>query len=367
MNTLQKNGPAVVAYVITSLDVGGAERQLYYLLSRLNREYFCPRVITYFPGFWYKYIEDLGVPVILIDYRAGRFHALWQTWQTLTRMKPDIVHTIGVTASMLGRIAGILANVPVLISSERTAPGAVGRAYLLRQLILGLFTDLIITNAEHSARYYIQHRIIAPEKVSIVRNAIDVSNYPMACGSSSENYPVVGYVANFRSMKNHVFLVEAAARLIEDFPNACFLFAGEGPEQKKVEASITKLGLDRHFELYDQVKDISQFLKSLDIYTHVSEYEGMPNALMEAMACGLPCVVTNTTGNAELVQDGLTGLLVGLRDVEGLTKALIRLANDVNFAKKIGRAARQWITANLNIDIFLEQMMYLYYQQMIEH
>ena len=155
-----------------------------------------------------------------------------------------------------------------------------------------------------------------------------------------EHAPLVGSVANFKAAKDHATLLRAAARVRDALPEARFVLVGQGPLEAETRRLAADLGLERTVMFAGFRSDAQRLLAELDVFPLSSTYEGLPIALVEAMALGRPAVVTRVGGTPEVLADGAQGLLVPPRDPAALAAGLLRLLGDPALRAKMGAAAR---------------------------
>jgi glycosyltransferase involved in cell wall biosynthesis len=155
----------------------------------------------------------------------------------------------------------------------------------------------------------------------------------------SEGAPTVGMVANFRELKGHRYLLQAAAQVRRKVPEARFVLVGRGPLEERVRDEASRLGLDGTVVFAGFRDDVPRILAALDIFTLPSVHEGLSIALLEAMALGLPSVVTDVGGNPEVIHTGKEGLIVPPRDAGALADALASLIADPDARRRLGEAA----------------------------
>jgi glycosyltransferase involved in cell wall biosynthesis len=157
----------------------------------------------------------------------------------------------------------------------------------------------------------------------------------------AEDAPVVGNVANFKAAKDHPTLLRAAALVRERLPEVRFVLIGQGPLEPETRRLAADLGLDANVVFTGFRTDAHRLLAALDVFTLSSTYEGLPIALIEAMALGRPAVVTRVGGVPEVLADGAQGLLVPPRDPAALADGLLRLLGDPGLRARMGAAARR--------------------------
>ena len=349
--------PIVIVYCIASLELGGAEKQLYLLLRGLDKKIYTLNVITFYDGFWVKQIEALDIPVMVISHRFKIF-MFFHIYTLIKKIRPEIVHTIGATAGYWGRTAAILSGVRTIIASERNAVHIKSFLKRLAERFLMKYTQKIICNAYHSAAYYIKNGYCKSEKVTVLHNGIDLRDYPLL--DPLRNKISIGYIANFKPQKNHKMLIEAAALLVSDYPRIEVHFAGSGEMREQTENFIRERGLQKNIVLHGKVRNVQAFLRSINMYVHTSSYEGLSNAIMEAMASGLPCIVTKTEGNTELIEDHENGLLVEPGDSSSLASRIKYLVDSPFLMRTFGINARTTIECSFGVKRMIRQTDQIY-------
>src|SRR5207247_1769118 len=180
----------------------------------------------------------------------------------------------------------------------------------------GLATG-VVANAEAIKDQLIKRDKVSSEKVWVIHNGLDLDRFDRHGGPSSGGFvpqshgPRIAVIANLRPEKGHLVFLDAVQRLTKSNPQARFLIVGDGVRREQIEMRVRELGLTEQVQLTGAVKDIPALLRSVDIAVLPSlKNEGLPNAVMEAMAASVPVVATDTGGTCELVIDGLTGFLV---------------------------------------------------------
>jgi glycosyltransferase involved in cell wall biosynthesis len=173
-----------------------------------------------------------------------------------------------------------------------------------------------------------------------------VSNWRLEDGVRAElgipdKVPVIGHVANFRPLKGHLLLLEAADRVRREFPEARFVLVGHGPHEGEVRRRARELGLDGTVLFTGFREDVPRLLAAFDIFVLPSMHEGLSIALLEAMAQGKPSVVSRVGGLPELIDHEREGLLIGLADPRAFSEGIIRLLRDASLRHRMGEAARE--------------------------
>lgn len=190
---------------------------------------------------------------------------------------------------------------------------------------------------------------IAPDKIAVIPNGVDTRRYQRrgdraatraALGLSPEER-AVAVVATFKEQKGHRYLIEAAAHLRDDYPQARYLLIGDGELRAALERQIAAAGLQATFRLLGTRPDVPALLAAADLFVLPSLWEGLPMALIEAMAAGLPVVATDVSGTRGVMRDGETGLLVPPGDATALAQAMAALLAEPERAAQMGAAARR--------------------------
>ena len=175
--------------------------------------------------------------------------------------------------------------------------------------------------------------------------------------------PVVTTVGNIRRVKGIDILVETAAKVLRQFPNAVFLVIGRNSEPlhfQEIEERIAALGIKEKVRFLGESENIFPLLKMSDVFFLPSRSEGFSNALIEAMACGLPCVATRVGGNSEAVKDGWNGYLVESEDADASADRILKLLCNPMEAARMGAAGREIVERKFTADVMIQQLTQFY-------
>jgi glycosyltransferase involved in cell wall biosynthesis len=363
-----------IIHVITGLIGAGAETMLYKLVSRLDQDIFQNMVISLQDqGIMGRRISDLGIPVYALGLRPGRPNPLplVRLVSLLRRHRPQILQTWLYHADLVGLLAGRLAGVPAIAwnlrcSEMRQADFSRGLSLITWMLAqLSSRPQAIVANSlagrrDHERLGYRQPRW------AIIPNGFDVDLF-RPCTPECANIrrdlglpataPLIGLVARFHPMKDHANFMAAAAHLHKLRPEANFVLVGKGVDARNIDLmnQVNELGLAGQVHLMGERRDIADITKILDIATSASAYgEGFPNAIGEAMACGVPCVVTDVGDSAYLV--GETGEVVPPRAPAALAAAWQKILSLSDSKRQtLGRLARQRIVAHFSLAQVVQQ------------
>lgn len=351
--------PLRVAFVITSLPVGGAETLLLNLIRRLDRQVFEPEVICLKePG---ALGDDIAREVPLY---ANLLQSKWDS-RILTKLahlfrqrQTEAVITVGAGDKMFwGRLAARWAGVPVVCSALHSTgwPDGVGR---LNRLLTPI-TDGFIAVARPHAEYMAEHERFPSERIFVIPNGVDADRFRPNHATrqwlrSELRIPsdslLVGIVAALRDEKNHGQFVEAAREVQRRHPQAHFVIVGDGPEREAIEAKIASLQLGAHFHLLGSRSDTEHLLAGMDVFCLTSRNEANPVSILEALSCGIPVVAPDVGSISETVISNKTGLLTEPLSAASTSDALCLLLGDSDLRTQLGRAGREHVRGSWTLD-----------------
>ncbi len=328
-----------VAHVTLGLDVGGQERLLVEMARHRDMARFDWTVVVLGGrGILAEALEATGVRVVALAEPAGFRLGLWRRLAELFRAEHlDVVHTHDDRPLIYGMPAAWWAGVPKRIHTQHHGrlPGISWRQrFLIRRA--ARFADHFVCVSEDSARFMIEQGV-AKERVRTIHNGIDLTRF--AFQGPCDDGPIVT-VARLSPEKDVANLLRAAARVVAGDPQARFEIAGDGPCRAELVQLATELSLTDRVIFHGEVRDIPALLARARLFVLPSQTEGISLTLLEAMARGLPVVATRVGGTPEVVEAGVTGMLVPARDPEALAQAILALLADRERGRQMGRAGR---------------------------
>ena len=266
----------------------------------------------------------------------------------VARIKPDIVHAHGYKADIYVYLALRRLRIP-LVSTCHTwydnnltlsLYGSADRVVLRR------FARVIAVSSEVKQR--LLKAGVRPQNIAQIQNGIDLRPFDNVSPSLREalavgDAPVIGLVGRLSTEKGVDIFLRAAARVLPDFPRARFVVIGEGPDRHELESLIDELGIRQNVTMVGRRNDMPAVYASFDLMVSASRKEGLPIALLEGMASGLPLVATSAGEIPAIVQHGMTGLLVPAEDADLLASAITELLQDPDRRRQFGAAGRQRI------------------------
>lgn len=340
--------PTRIAFCITELDPGGAERALTQLVLGLDRNDWEPYVFCLGPrGHFADVLESAGVPVTCLNAR-GFFslpQVVFRLTRELRRLRPALVQTFLFHANILGRIAARLAGIPVVVSGIRVAERRnrwQGRVDRWTNRLVAANVCVSQGVADFSAQNVglpIGKLVVIPNSVDFQRfsSAIPADLTPFGIPADSRVFISVGRLDRQKGLDT---LIEAVG-LMNPLPNDVhFLLVGDGPEANPLVAHVDRSGLSSRIHFAGRRNDVPQLLAASTALILPSRWEGMPNVVLEAMAAGLPVIATNVEGISELVQHGVTGLIVPVASPAELSQALTQILSSPSVLSSGGRKAQ---------------------------
>jgi glycosyltransferase involved in cell wall biosynthesis len=354
-----------IAFIIASLTSGGAEKQLFYLLKYIDKKKFDPYLVSFHKGIWFKKFKSIGVPIKVINYSFIRFEILIKLISFLKKNKFKIVHNYGHTANIVGRLGSILSKVPIVIAGERNSPKFIKSrlAYMIDK-ILSPFTSALISNSKHGKSYWVKNKLIFKNKAWVVHNGLKIKINFHRKFKNKKIFNLIS-IGDLNEQKNHYFLLKIVSNLIKKKINFRFTIIGDGPKKNILKERIKKLNLQRYVILKGYKLNINKELRNSDIYLHSALYEGLPNAIMEAMSMSLPCIVTNGNGCNELIKNKFNGIIVKNNNEKLFTKELLSLIKNVYLRKKYGSRAFKTINNEFSVEKFIRKNEKIYYKLFI--
>lgn len=369
-----------IIYLIDTMacDTQGTQKQLLETIRRLDRSRWVPHLVCLWESPWMRN-ADLPCPVHVLGHtgflKPELPRVLWRLRRLFRDLDVDLVHILFDEAIFVGWLAaGPASRLPVLVSSRRDMGlGAANQPWYHRlfpyvlPLVNRRFAG-ILANAEMVRQYASERERTPPAKFEVIRNGVDLPETRAGMVRDGVSTDPAGgvnvaIVASLTAVKRHDLLLQAWAQLprpVLALRPRLHVF-GDGPLQGALEAQARALNIDSQITFAGAVADVSDRLERMDLAVLCSDREGLSNAILEAMACGLPVVATDVGGNRELVDAGC-GLLVPSGDPAALSRALAALMRDANRRRRLGAGARARVAAEFSWDQAMARLTFWYDQ-----
>jgi glycosyltransferase involved in cell wall biosynthesis len=364
--------PVPVALVMTSFEPGGTERQMIELVRRIDTSRWQMHVVCFHArGAWLARARASAASVTEFPITSFRHASTVRHARSFGRWCRDagirIVHTADLYANVFALPSAAAVDVPVRLGSRRDINPDKTLPQIALQRAAYCCAHGVIANSR-AAFNRLRFEGVAAKRITVIPNGVDVDRFSTTrdasaiasdAGSSRPRRRVL-MVANLRRGKGHDTLIDAVPSVLRRFPDATFTLAGGGPERTRLTSHAARRGVADAIAWLGHRDDVETLAAAADIFVLPSRSEAFPNALLEAMAAGLPAVATSVGGIPEIVDDGRTGLLIRRDDPVELADALCRLMSDEPLAAALGAAARQRIRANYSFERMTAQFEALY-------
>jgi glycosyltransferase involved in cell wall biosynthesis len=359
-------------HIIPTLVRGGAEKQLALLATGLPREEFDVHVaVLTHTGPLEETLRAAGVPVTVIGkrWKVDPF-AYWRLKALIRRLQPDIVHTWLFAANSYGRQAAIAAGVKHIVAGERCVDPWKSSLHLTIDRSLARRTQRIVTNSSGVVDFYASRGLPA-DKFTVIPNGIRVTEptEPVSrpellaeLGLPADTDRLIGIVGRLWPQKRVKDLLWAA-ELLKTARDGCHaLIIGDGPQRWRLTRYRDQLRMADRAHFLGERSDVARLMPHFDVLWLASGYEGQSNAIMEAMAAGVPVVATDIPGNRDLVVPEETGYLVAVGDRAEFARKSTWLFDDEPLRKKMGAAGRQRILTHFTVEQLVARHAELYRQ-----
>jgi glycosyltransferase involved in cell wall biosynthesis len=320
-------------------------------------------------------LRRAGIPAIEFSPKGallrprGIFQLLRLTWFFATH-RFHVVQTHDLYSTLLGVPAAWLARVPVILSCRRDLSHWWWYTARNRRILRHIQnrSTYVIANSQAVRDFLVEMDGFDPNLIRVIRNGVDLERFATVRPDRERLFPHLGtqnqlisVVANMNvEAKGHSDLIRAAAEVSREFGDATFLLIGDGVERTRLEAMTAELGLSRTVLFLGRRIDVPSILACSDLFILPSWAEGLPNSVLEAMAAGLPVVATRVGGIPEVIDNGVSGLLVAPRDSHALAMAVLQILRNKGLAKQLGRSARERVRLQFSFERLLSELDSLY-------
>jgi glycosyltransferase involved in cell wall biosynthesis len=354
-----------ILYLAGELHQGGLERQLYYLIRSLDRERYKPAIAVWNyseSDLYMAPLRALGVPIYSLANASSRLAKLSAFRRLVKELEPEVIHSTNLYVNFVaswgafGTRAVAVGSVRNAFAwSKRTAGPLVGR-------LGGRWPPYQICNSFGAAEEARRSRsVFAPRQVEAVRNALDLDRFRRRDLPADGPTLIVG-VGYLRPAKRWERLLRAARELKRRGLDYKIRIVGGGPLRSFLETQAQQLDVVDRVELVPHTDDIPGLLAQASFLTHTADFEGCPNAVMEAMACGRAVVATDAGDVPRLVDDGRTGFVVPRSDEPLLAERMAMLITDRELCRRMGEAGRIKAEREFGLDRLVAETLAAYHR-----
>lgn len=366
-------------FLITALVVGGAEQTLVDLANNLDTERYDVVIWTIFdanpleselePEVQVRSLSDRGQ--IENGYVTGATNPLVYVTVPVRFCyhaaveRPAIIQSFLFFDNLLARVAGLVCPATI-ITGVRAVPNDRSTLRTVADRLTTRLSDVVVSNSEAGARYA-EDLGAASGDVTVIRNGRHVEQFRTAEPGDvnaelgiDDDELVVGTVGRLIERKGHFELVTAWNEVERRVPEARLLVVGDGADRDAIEMHAEELGCADSIDFLGRRNDVPELLASMDVFAFPSHFEGLPGAVIEAMAAGRPIVATPVDGTAELLDGYRTGLFVPVDDPDALAWGIIRLLEHPELRAELGESAQADALVEFTIDRMVQQFEALY-------
>ncbi|MBQ8857251.1 MAG: glycosyltransferase family 4 protein [Lachnospiraceae bacterium] len=337
-------------FFIGTLCNGGAERVVSILAGHMAKQGMDVEILTYYDR-PVSYELDSRVKLTAVETMTGSGNKV----KNLLAIRKYFKRNVRIVISFLApfnmmAIAANLGNGVPMIVADRNDPTKVPSNAAVRKVrdVLYRFATGVVVQTQKNKAYFCQ---AVQKKSKVIYNPIDLKDYA-AIALHTEKEKKIVTAGRLMPQKNQKMMIRSFASVHEKHPDYQLVIYGEGPSRDELEALVKELGLVKCVLLPGNISDIHEHIKNAEIFVLSSDYEGMPNALIEAMCLGLPSISTKVSGATDLIKDHENGLLTELNNQEQLEKAMLELIENKELADKLAKNA-----AKLNEELEVSKIM----------
>jgi len=365
-----------ILHLVETFEIGGTETQA---VETALRQHAAGQNVTIGclrkTGPLLRKLQIAGIHVV--EFRKDKrlfslqgFRELVRLARFLHRQRFTVVHAHDLMSNLLGIPAARLAGTPIVISSRRylaeldwwNTRWRHGATRLIYRL-----SSYVVVNSATIKHLLVNRDRVSPAKVRVIYNAVDVDHFLIPADRKAM-FPqvksfckLIAVVANMYSpIKGHAAVISAAVKVCREYSNAVFVLIGDGRERATLERQVKQADLENNILFLGSRDDVPNILACCDLSVLGSESEGFPNSVLEAMAAALPVVATAVGGVPEIIENEVSGLVVGPRDSIALSAAILRLLKDDELCQRMAKAARERVLTRFSFARLSDSLKDLY-------
>lgn len=361
-----------ICYIITRSDsIGGAQLHVLDLARYFQSLGHSTHVICGGTGPFTELLRNVGIDYTSIGSLVREIHPLKDLTATrelqraVQSLSPDLIHAHSSKAGILGRLIGQRLQIPTVFTAHGWSfasgiPLVRRTLYRYAEWWAARFPGTIITVSDYDRNYAYSQRVVPKTKMVTVRYGVMDKPRLVRQNVACEKPPLLTMVARFEPQKDQLTLIDALGRL-RDLPWN-LQFVGGGPLQARAERRVNELGLESRVAFLGYRSDVPALLESSDLFLLITNWEGLPISILEAMRAGLPVIASNVDGVGELVADGVSGYLVPRKDPAKLAERLRNMLTNRELLRTFGSTGRKRYEENFQLSRMARETHRVYLQ-----
>ncbi len=322
-----KNRKIRLFYLTTTPKISGAEKQLFELVSRINKEVFDVFVCTIMEekkgGLLYK-LKEKGINCCSLNINSKwQFFKIFKLHFLLKKERLDILQSFLFFDNIAARIIGKVAGVPVIISGQRSAETHRSKLRNFLDKTTLPLTNHIISNSEAGKKILIERTGVKEEKISVIYNGVSAKKpCPVQVKENTKRRDriKIGFIGRLTKLKGLIYLLESIAQLKNK--KISLVLIGDGPERENLEKLSRELNIENQVKFLGRKENAWEYMANFDVFVLSSLWEGTPNVILEAMSQGVPVIATHVGGIPEMIDDGKTGFLTESKNPKVLAEKI---------------------------------------------
>jgi L-malate glycosyltransferase len=368
LNSPQKN----IVYIVSSLNLGGTENLVVQMSQTFQSTYNISVICLDEPGLWAKKLRNCGIPVYCFWRQPGLDLSMAVKIAVFCKKKGiDIIHAHQCTPWFYSALSRLFQPKTKLLFEEH------GRHYpehyhwgknCLNKILIQNLTHKAVAVSRDVAKRLVKYEGMSKGRIDVVYNGVHFPQeitaerrklFRKQFGFKANDF-IIGAIGRLDPIKNLPLLINAIFEAKNDNKDIKGLLVGDGPELEKLKNQVAKLNLKDDIFFTGYRKDATEILQCMDIFSLCSFSEGTSMALLEAMATGIPAIVTNVGGNPELIAEGVNGWIIQSDNLIEMTAAIIDSTHNIQKRKLYGKEGQKRYMKNFTFDIMVEKYKKIY-------
>lgn len=354
-----------IAFIVGTLKTGGAEKQLYFILQALQKAEHKVQIYSLNQGGFYENkIKALGYPIIYVGDSTNQIKRLYRIVTLIKNFRPDFIQSTHFYANFYAALAGFFTRTTAIGAIRSNVDFEINGMPFLGPIILRM-PKVLITNSE-AGYQNLKKRFLPMQKHYLLKNVLDLetfdsSNYKPQTIINSNGKFVVITAARLNKVKRLDRFIEIIAGLSKTNPDVLGLILGDGPERNHLELLQKNFGIsNENLRFLGMRTDISYLFSKASLFLLTSDHEGLPNAVIEAMAANLPVITTPAGDCSYIIKDGINGYVIDYDDTASMIDKIQHLIQNPLIREQIGKNNRQKIVEEYNSNRLGKNLMEIY-------